>query len=516
MKRCPTCQRTYADEDVRFCRDDGTPLVPNSRLFGSEKTLLFSRSLASVSLTQQVPDRSHSIAVLPFVNISADPENDYFCDGLAEELLNALAKIEGLKVAARTSAFSFKGKDVDVREIGRKLGVGVVLEGSVRKADNQLRITAQLIDAVDGYRLWSERYDRRLENVFGIQDEISLAIVEGLKLKLLGEHRAALLKKYTDNAEAYHLYLKGRYHQNKWTGDGIRKSVEFFNQAITIDPDYALAHAGLADSYANLGAPNAFHLSVTETAPIAKAAAIRALAIDNNLAEAHSSLGLVKLNFEWDWDGAEKAFKRALELNPNYASAYHWYSHLLIAMARFDESLAASQRALELSPLDLEMNIHLAWHYYFARDYELTLDIAQQTLEMDSTFAEPHWFRGWACEQEGRYDEAIAAYQQSLIREKQEQLAWLGHVYAISGNKVEALKLLDELKNESNQRYISPYWVAIIYLGLNDNDGTFEYLGKAFDERNAWLVYLNVNPIFDSLRSDSRFEDLLRRIGLAS
>jgi adenylate cyclase len=283
MKRCPTCQRIYADDNVRFCRDDGTPLFLDSRSTNSENTLLLSRTRVSESLTHQLSDLSPSIAVLPFVNISADQENDYFCDGLAEEVLNALAKIEGLKVVARTSAFSFKRKDVDVREIGRQLGVGAVLEGSVRKADSHLRITAQLINAADGYRLWSGQYDRQLEDVFGVQDEISLAIVEGLKLKLLGEDRVALLKKYTDNADAYHHYLKGRYHQNKWTSDGIRKSVEHFNQAIAIDPDYALAHAGLADSYASLGAANAFGLPVIETASIARAAAISALEIDNTL-----------------------------------------------------------------------------------------------------------------------------------------------------------------------------------------------------------------------------------------
>jgi serine/threonine-protein kinase len=449
--------------------------------------------------------------------MSADPENDYFCDGLAEELLNALAKIDGLKVAARTSAFSFKGKNVDVREIGRLLSVSVVLEGSVRKADDHLRISAQLINAADGYRLWSERYDRQLADVFGVQDEISLAIVEGLKLKLLGEDRAALLKKYTDNAEAYHLYLKGRYHQNKWTGEGIRKSVEYFEQAIAIDPNYALAYAGLSDSYASLSAQNAFGLSVAETAPIARNAAMRALEIDNNLAEAHQSLGLVKLNFDWDWDGAEKSLKRALELNPNSAHACHWYSHLLIALERFDESLGATKRAIELNPLDLDMNIHLAWHHFFTRKYDLTLEVARKTLEMDSSFTDAYSFIGWACVQKGQFEEAIDAYEQSRqMREKYEHLAWLGHAYARLGKKHEARKYIDELNEASERRYVSPYWIALIYLGLNEKDKTFEYLQRAFDERNAWLVYLKVNPVFDSLRSDVRFDNLLKRLGLIS
>jgi TolB-like protein len=517
MKRCPTCQHAYTDETVRFCREDGTPLVIDSSTFDTANTLLLSQPRGSERFTQQFEDLSPSIAVLPFVNMSADPENDYFCDGLAEELLNALAKIDGLKVAARTSAFSFKGKNVDVREIGRLLSVRAVLEGSVRKADDHLRISAQLINAADGYRLWSERYDRKLADIFGVQDEISLAIVEGLKLTLLGEDRAALFKKYTDNAEAYHLYLKGRYIQNKWTGEAIRKSVEYFQKAIEIDPDYALAHAGLADSYASLSAQNAFNLSVSETAPIARAAAIKALEIDNNLAEAHQSLGLVKLNFDWDWIGAEDAFKRALELNPNSAHACHWYSHLLIAMRRFDESFAASKRAIELNPLDLDMNIHLAWHYFFTRQYDLTLEVARKTLEMDSTFTEAYWFIGLACQQKGQYGEAIDAYFRSrLLREKHEQLALLGHAHALLGNQVEARRYLDKLNGESVGTYVSPYWIALIYLGLNDKDKTFEYLQRAFDERNAWLIYLNVNPIFDSLRSDARFDDLLKHVGLTS
>jgi TolB-like protein/Tfp pilus assembly protein PilF len=481
----------------------------------SANTLLLSQS--RVSFTQQFEDLLPSIAVLPFVNMSADPENDYFCDGLAEELLNALSKIDGLKVAARTSAFSFKGKNVDVREIGRLLSVSVILEGSVRKADEHLRISAQLINAADGYRLWSERYDRKLADIFGVQDEISLAIVEGLKLKLLGEDRAALFKKYTDNGEAYHLYLKGRYHQNKWTGEGIRKSVEYFEQAIAIDPNYALAYAGLADSYASLSAQNAFGLSVTETAPIARTAAMKALEIDNNLAEAHQSLGLVKLNFDWDWTGAENAFKRALELNPNSAHACHWYSHLLIAMDRFDESFTASKRAIELNPLDLDMNIHLAWHYFFARNYDLTLEVARKTLEMDSTFTDAFSFIGWACVQKGQFEEAIDAYHQSrTLREKHEQLAWLGHAYALLGNQAEARRCIAELDSASTERYVSPYWISLIYLGLKEKDKTFEYLQRAFDERNAWLVYLNVNPVFDSLRSDARFDELLKRLGLTS
>src|SRR5215510_13957908 len=516
MRRCPACQRSYVDETVRFCRHDGSSLVIDTASSDSVSTLMLPRSAARDERLVEPPHSSSpSIAVLPFVNMSSDADNEYFCDGLAEELLNTLAKVDGLKVAARTSAFSFKGKNVDLRDIGRKLGVGAVVEGSVRKSGSRLRINAQLVNVEDGYSLWSEQYDRELHNVFSIQEELSLAIVDGMKLKLHGTDRAAMLRRYTDNSEAYQHYLKGRYHQNKWTPEGLRKSVEHFEQAIAIDQNYALAYAGVADCFASLGAANAFGLPVNETAPRAKAAAIRALEIDNTLPEAHSSLALVKLHFEWDWQGAEEGFKRALELNSNYATGLHWYSHYLIAMGRMDESLAVSRRALELDPLDLETNVHLAWHYYFARDYDQVLDVARKTLEMDSTFGEAHWFTGWAYEQKELYDEAIAAYQRSwLLQEKPELLAWLGHAYALSGDRTQAQKLLEKLKDDSRRNYVSPYWLAIIHLGLNEVSKTFECLQKACDERNAWLIYLNVNPLFDSIRSDRRFEQLLERVRL--
>jgi tetratricopeptide (TPR) repeat protein len=254
-----------------------------------------------------------------------------------------------------------------------------------------------------------------------------------------------------------------------------------------------------------------------EAAPKAKAAAMKALEIDVTLAEAHTSLGLVKLNFEWDWQGAEKEFKRALELNPNCVVAHHWYSHYLIAMGRIEESLAVSKRALELDPLDLEINVHLTWHYYFARDYDRAIEQARRTLDLDSQFVEAYWFSGWAYEQKRSYGEAIAAYQKarSLGERPEISTAWLGHAYALSGNAGEARRLLSGLQEESGRRYISPYCLAIIYLGLNEKDEAFEWLGKACEERNAWLVYLKVNPIFDGLRSDPRFDALLRRAGFS-
>ena|SRR5215510_7318828 len=516
MKRCPTCQQTY-DDSVKFCRLDGTLLNVDPAASDSAVTMILPAARTVTEIVTQTGDAHPAIAVLPFVNISADQDNEYFCDGLAEELLNALAKIEGLKVAARTSSFSFKGKDLDVREIGRKLAVETILEGSVRKVGEQLRITAQLINVRDGYRTWSKRYDREAVDVFKIQDELSLDIVNCLKLKISGTRREALIRRYTDNEHAYLLYLKGRYHQNRWTPEGIRKSVEYFDEAIRIDSNYALAYAGLADSYSSLGAAHAFGLCVKETSPRARDAALKALEIDDSLAEAHSSLALVKLNFEFDWPGAEQEFKRAIELNPNYSSAYHWYSHYLIAMGRMEESLTMSRLALELDPLDLETNIHLAWHFYFARDYEQALKVSAETLEIDPNFTEAHWFAGWAYEQQGRYAEAIASYVRGgLLQEREELWALLGHAHGLSGNQIEARKFLDKIKEGSEGGYVSPYSIAVVYLGLNEVDEAFAWLYKALEERNAWLVYLNVNPIFDSLRSDSRFKDLLARMGLVS
>jgi len=321
MKRCPTCQHTYTDETIRFCRNDGTSLTSDLSSESSETLLLTSASRSAAILTQLL-DRTPSIAVLPFANMSASVENEYFCDGLSEELLNALAKIEGLKVAARTSAFSFKGKNVNVDEIGRALHVSTILEGSVRRAGNRLRITVQLVNVTDGYHLWSERYDREMRDIFDVQDEITLAVVDALKVKLLGEEKATVLKRYTHNAEAYQLYLRGRFYTYKRTPKDSQHAIVYFNQAITIDPNYALAFAGLADAYALLssygGAPP------VEAMPKAREAALKAVLLDNNLAEAHAALGVILTEYDYDFAGAEREFKRAIELNPNYATAHHY------------------------------------------------------------------------------------------------------------------------------------------------------------------------------------------------
>jgi len=334
-----------------------------------------------------------SIAVLPFTNLSADKEQEYFCDGMAEEIINALTQLEGLRVVARTSSFSFRGKEIDVREIGRQLNIENLLEGSVRKAGNRVRITAQLINVADGYHLWSDKYDRNIEDIFAIQDEISLAIVDRLKVKLLKEEKAKLVKRFTENQEAYNLYLKGRYFWNRRYEGGLQKGIEFFQQAIEKDPLYALAYVGMADCYILLG--HFGWLPPKEAYPRARTAAEKALEIDDKLAEAHTSMGWIRTFYDWDWVGAEEEFKRALNLNPNYATGYEWYAVSLAPMERLDEASILLKRALELDPLSLMISTVVGLGLYWARQYDEALDQYRRTLEMDPNFSLAYLFQGF-------------------------------------------------------------------------------------------------------------------------
>ncbi len=526
MKRCPECRRDYHDDTLRFCLEDGTPLVYGVSDDGQKTEVLpkeadnsahaITKVFDEASISNETgPRQSNSIGVLPFTNLSADEENEYFCCGLAEELINALAKINDLKVAARTSAFSFRGQNSNVVEIGRALGVKTILEGSVRRSGDRLRITIQLVSTADGYHLWSERYDSELRDIFDVQDDITLAVVDALKLKLLGREKAAVLKRYTDNTEAYQLYLKGRYHLNKWTADGLTKGIDYFNRTIELEPGFAPAYSGLADCYGSLSC-EMLMISPKEAFPRARAAALKALEIDDTLAEAHTSLALIKLNFDWDWPGAERGLLRALELNPNYVIAYHWYSHYLIVMGRTLESLAISERALELDPLELEINAHLGWHYCNTRECDLAIAQCEKTLEMNSDFHEAHWFLGWAYEQKSMYGEAVAEFQKAVECSggSARMRAELGHAYGLAGRRADAEKVLDDLKSLSAQHYISPYNFALVYVGMGDNDQAFEWLKQACEDRSGLLIYLNTQHSFDSLRSDPRFADCVRLIGL--
>ena len=458
-----------------------------------------------------------SIAVLPFTNQNHDPDSDYLSDGLTESIINSLTQLPNLKVIARSSVFRYKGKETDPMAAGKELGVRSVLTGRILQRGDSLTISTELLDVRDNKQLWGEQYHEKTSDLLSIQREIAKEITGNLRLKLSGPEQSRLAKHYTENAEAYQLYLKGRFYWNKRTEEGVRKGIEYFQQAIEKDPTYALAYTGIADCYSletlhiDVGS-----LSPSEAAPKAKAAAMKALELDDTLAEAHTSLAFIKLNFDWDWTGAEREFKRAIELNPNYSNAHHWYSHYLMAMGRIEESLAESKRALELDPLSLITNVHLGWHYLNAHQYDLAIEQLSKALEMDPNFGVGHWYLGLADAQKERYSEAENELRKAkeLLKDSLVVEADTGYVYAVSGKKDQALKVIDELKELSKRRYVSSYHVAMIYLALKEKDQAFEWLENAFRERSDLLVYLKVEPRLDSLRSDQRFADLVRRVGL--
>ena len=460
-------------------------------------------------------NRWPSIAVLPFMDISANKDQEYFCDGLAEELINALTQIKGLHVVARTSAFSFKGKDRDVRDIGRELNVETVLEGSVRKAGDRLRVTAQLVNVADGYHLWSTRYDRKMEDIFAIQDDITLTIVDKLKIELLGEEKARFAGRHAVDIETYRLYLRGRWFWNKMTAEGLQKGIEYFEQAIEKAPDYAPAHAGLADAYMNLPLYSTF--SPQEAYMKAKTAAAKALEIDNSFAEAHASLAWIKMNYEWDWEGAEKECRRAIELNPGYAIAHRWYAFVLLLTARFDEAIDEIEQARELDPLSLVTNRTVGHVYYYAGAYDCALEATQKTIEMDSSFVYSHLDLGLIYLGKSMPEEALEAFlkEEALLGGWNPVVAtWIGIAYASAGQKDKAREALDDLLERSKKGYVPPSGLARLYLVLGENEKGIEWLQKAYEKHDFFLRYLKVERTFDSVRSDSRCKTILQKMNL--
>jgi serine/threonine protein kinase/tetratricopeptide (TPR) repeat protein len=453
-----------------------------------------------------------SIAVLPFEDVSPQKDQEYFCDGLTEELINTLSSIRELKVVARTSAFSFKGKDVDVREIGKKLNVETVIEGSVRKAGNRLRITAQLVNVADGYHLWSERFDRELADVFAIQDEISLAITDRLKLKLLGQEKVRMAKRHTEDLEAYDLYLRGLYFRRKLTRDSIPKAMEYFNRAIEKDPDNALAFAGLAYSYMVLAWYTP--ISPQEAYPKAKKAALKALELDDQLAEAYESLAGVSGYLELNWEGAKREIKRAIELKPGYAWAYFHLSNFLLNQARFDDAIKALQKALELDPLNVIFHRNLGEHYFYAGQLEKAIETLQRTVEMDPTFPFTHILLAYTYMQKTMYKEALAEMKKEMDIPKAILDANIGIVYAHMGMREEALKILNKYMGLSTQEFISPYFLALLCFALGEKELGFQWLEKAYEERDVWTAYIKIDFLLDSVRKDSRFKALLKKMNL--
>ncbi len=469
---------------------------------------------ASIYWLKRPGEAIDSVAVLPFVNASADPNTEYLSDGITESLINTLSQLPKLRVTARSTAFRYKGREVDPQKVGRELNVRAVLTGKVTQRGDTLTIQADLVDVARGSQLWGERYSRKIADLLPVQEEIAREISAKLRLRLSGEEEKRLARRYTEDTEAYQLYLKGRYFWNKRTEDALNKAVEYFEQAIERDPNYAVAYAGLADSYCLIGlwGPT----SPREAFPRAKAAALKAVEIDGTLAEAHTSLGFVGLHLDWDWARVESEFKRAIDINPNYATAHHWYAHYLMCMGRLDEALSEMKKAQSLDPLSLVINTELGFPLYFARRYDEAIEQYRKALEMDPNFYRAHWLLGLAYQQKGMSEQAIDELQKAIALSGRTPttVAGLGYVYARAGKRDQARKVLSQLAELSKRRYVPSLEVAVVYSALAEKDRAIAWLEKGYEEHAGWMPRLKVDPRLDDLRSDPRFQDLVRRVGL--
>lgn len=563
MKLCPQCNRLYPDESLRFCLDDGellvssgderesptaiqlpasskgdaarprtsmeaaTALLPASgwrptNWSGPKAWLLVAASTVFVAFCvvylfrDRIFNRNApitSIAVLPFKNRGGDADTQYLSEGLAESLIYRLSQIPDLRVSPTSSVFRYEDRDVDPIAVGNELGVNAVLSGRIVQHGDRITISADLVDIKNNRLLWGEHYERPMSQLLDTQREIAREIVENLKIKVSPQEQG-LAKHYTENNEAYKYYLKGRFYWDQRTANSLRQGIGYFDQAIEMDPTFALAYAGLADCYvvpANQMAPN-------EAMPKAKAAAIRAIELDDSLAEAHTSLGRVMAAYEWNWAGAEREFKRAIELNPRYPVAHQWYGGLLQVMGEPEMAIAERKTALELDPLSLIINFELGQAYYYAHDFDGAIEQYQKTLQLDPKFPPAYQFLPAAYEQKGNYDEAIKGFRSSPVLyvggEFSLTMAGLGHAYAVTGQTANARAQLEELKRLELQRYIPPTSAAMIYAGLGEKDNAFVRLDKAVQEHAFQLQWLMIEPRWDNLHSDPRFAELLKRIGL--
>lgn len=548
MKRCPTCQQTYADETLKFCRHDGAALVGDSAPFAATEsqatrlklpapadgelapTTLFSNGAAqgepattSALLTVPLARKRRSVkskvidslAVLPLANASTEPQMEYLSDGITESIINSLSQLPKLRVVPRSTVFRYKGSETDPQEIGRSLGVRAVLTGRVLQLEELLVVKTELIDVEHESQLWGEQYRRRPGDIFALQEEIAQEISEKLRLRLSGEERKRLARRATESTEAYHFYLKGRFYTNKRTTDWIHKGIEQFQLAIARDAKYALAYAGLADAYAFL-ASSTGESAPGEWYPKAKAAALKALELDDALAEAHTSLGFFRLLYDWDFDAAGREFKRGIELNPANANAHDGQSFYFKATGQHEKAIRACLHAQRVDPLSLFANVSLGWAYYFARQYERAAEQDKKALEMDPQFAFAHWNLGMVRAQQHKHDEAVAAFQAAHTHSGGGLTfkAHLGYALALAGRRTEAEEFNAELKELARERYVSSYYFAMIHLGLDETDEAFACLERAYEERSGFMAFIKVEPMLDPLRSDPRFIDLEHRIGL--
>jgi TolB-like protein/tetratricopeptide (TPR) repeat protein len=463
---------------------------------------------------QRVPKIINSLVVLPFENVSRDPEYEYLSDGIAGSLINALAIVPKLRVIAQSTAIRYKGKGVDPQTVGRELNVRAVLTGRMMQSGGSLRIGTELVDVATGSRLWGEQYDRKPGDIFAIQDEISEEISGKLRLKLTRTEKRRLTKHQTDDPEAYRLYLKGRHQWNRWTEDGFYKAIECFQQAVEKDPVYALAYAGLADSYVLLGW-NGF-LPPKDAFPKGKAAAMRALRLDPDLGEAHTSLAGVLWLHDWQWREAETEFKRSLALDPSYSTASHWYAEYAMTMGRQVEGIERMKKGQELEPLSPIKNVAVGWALYMDRRNDDAIEELRRTVELDPNFPITYWILGLVLRKMGRFELAIAEGEKGVTLSGGSPLlrAALAQTFGTARRRKEAIQILDDLTKQANQKYVPSYFFAGIHIGLGEDDRAIEWLEKSYEERSHWLVYLHIDPSMDGLRSNPRFQNLLRRVGL--
>lgn len=553
MKHCPQCKRVETDNTLKFCRADGATLVSYSSSVDCDAaTIQLSPSSSDqIATTRQIskPKRRktitvvavvmaaviagvtavvvglylssktsraiESIAVMPFVNESADPEVEYLSDGMTEMLISGLSQIPNLSVKARSTVFIYKGKETTPKKIGDELSVQAVLLGRVAQRGDDVKLNLELVNAQTQDVIWSEQYNRKQADLVSLQSEIARDVLDKLQTRLSSADKRKAAKTYTTNSEAYQLYLKGRYYWNKRTAENVRKAMEQFQRAADIDPNYALAFAGLADCYAvsgeYTGGPE------HETNPKTRAFAERALQLDDSLAEAHTSMAY-SLALLWQWDRAEVGFKRAIELNPNYATAHHWYSLTLMETGRFEEAMREIKRAQELDPLSPIITSSVAQYYLQMGDVNSSIDQSKRLVDLYPTFSRAHQSLGHAYLKQGRYSEAIADFQEavSLSPNDRQALRDLAYGYAVSGKRVEALALLSKLQANYEKREAFAADIAAVFAGLGDKDQAFSWLEKDFQARMGRLARIRYQVIFESLRSDPRYTDLLRRMGLSS
>jgi TolB-like protein/DNA-binding winged helix-turn-helix (wHTH) protein/Tfp pilus assembly protein PilF len=457
-----------------------------------------------------------SLVVLPFENLSADKDQAYFADGMTDELIAHLAKIRSLRIISRTSSMEYKGTHKTLSQIARDLNVDAVVEGTVLRSGDRVRITAELVQTATDRHLWAESYESQLGDILTLQSHVASAIVNEIRIKLTPEDQVRLASTRPVSTQSYDNYLKGRYYWNKRSQEGLTKAINYYQAAIEKDPHYALAYAGLADCYSIIGSAIVGTVPAADVAPKARAAALKSLELDSTLAEAHTSLATVRFNYDWDWNSAASGFRRAVELNPSYATAYQRNSLYLMSMGRTSESVAEMNRAHELDPLSISTNFSLGWRFYMAREYDQAIEQLRNTIDMDPIFVLPHLVLGQAYEQKKAFDQAISELRRAadISQNSPPVLAALARTYAVSGKTTEARNLLDQLMQQAKKQYVSPFYVAVVYAGLGENDKAMDWLEKAYRDHSNAIVFLKVDPQLDTLRSNPRFHELQRKLRL--